>query len=1608
MQTVLIGIVVALLGVSPVHSQSGQEAGSPVLETDQAEPSSLDSLQEDIGNMSECYNLYALGEWNESEFSILLECVFHLSELEVDRSPSQIDSSGVQGSASECGNVNVEYIVQQYLPIRLFGFVRGHQRIYLMYLSCEDGSPAVGYSTGLQETWGPNPSRTSQSCWVPNPRGRGVIEERTRLANGCPSFIGGIPNVAISAHLHTISSRNDNRIRQVIMWADLNRNGLHDIGEPYDTAYSPDDIGSDEFSLQQISRSIGRPGRLAVLTLKLVNKRGEPLSNTSVGADIVSGPSTGTATSCYSPLARIASTSHQGDCATDDEGGIAFAYRVGTSGISSSRQEGDIFQIYIDKNRDGLLTTGEPFRYSDMRIARSATYVALGDSYSSGENGQASGTNFEGSYLSRNPADSACRRWNMAYPFVVDDFLAGTNINVTSYACTGAITKNIYDSESAEITNKPSGSVKNHPNPNWEPRQAVSLERTSHVDMITVTIGGNDAGFADILSACYLPKGCSVSDLSTMTITDSVTSVLEQLKAAAPEAAIFILGYPYITPESVPRECRSLTIAPILDSLYNDLDMYILASILDAIYTNDEQKEHVIDILSSEVGGASLAVMRASVDAAKRSAETTKAAAIKALEALKTGAGTYGRAEITKAEAQTATAESIVTVIGAAFGHLKSAWKSTWVLTAPIGYSPLGTVTGQTDENVETLPRDILSGILATYASIGGLSIDSQEARFLRDAADSLNSSIRRAASTAGVHYVPVANAFDGHSPCASGLNDDWIYGLEGQPTFEPSVYLYKTPSDFIKAIIDGSLGNFFSTIPSPNSPASNRSFHPNTDGHRAYARILSEYIDTATSSGRFELNEAGLPVNPSPVVSPSGSSASLASLLQIGENDRVSSDDQVFLARSTVEQGNLSVASFGEDTSEEDSSIELSLLEHRRMTLAASDCNASLFVSGDRLELSADGFAPKSVVKLAVAGATMTPTVLSPMVLPSVTADTEGSIKTVWSIPDISGSEEDSVPRMYSVVAGGTDTAGNPAAAVMLIPLVAYPNLKPCAHDDSAVTNMGRSVRIPILVNDVAPQGGTINQLSVQVDPVYGGEFSLNIRDGSLTFTPIPGFAGALVTDYVVYDDWGVSLQAEIAITVNAGCTITGTAGTVNIEGTDGNDVICVPNPDDYHAFHIIDAKAGDDIILGGDGVEWIDGGAGRDIVHSHYGKDLINAGTGEDTIYSGGGFDTIYSTDQNDTIFDDPDGYELIIISANATEKTDPVAADDWQHAEMSEVVVVHVLDNDYDPNGDLDVSKLSITRPPTSGSARIVTSNEYGAAIEYTAATASGVDEIAYKICDLFDRCANAQVSVVIGNKTCTIVGTNASDTLQGTDGDDIICGLGGDDTIYGFNGNDTLIGGPGNDMLNGGNGDDTLWGGTGDDRLLGSTGSDVLWGSDGNDTLNGNTQDDTLNGGPGNDRLYGGGHNDKLYAGVGVDTLIGNAGNDVLHGGPGNDMLNGGNGDDTLWGGTGDDRLLGSTGSDVLWGSDGNDTLNGNTQDDTLNGGPGNDRLYGGGHNDKLQGNTGDDKLYGGPGDDTTYGGLGDDTIDGGNGNDYINGGSDTDSCRRGETIARCEI
>jgi lysophospholipase L1-like esterase len=143
--------------------------------------------------------------------------------------------------------------------------------------------------------------------------------------------------------------------------------------------------------------------------------------------------------------------------------------------------------------------------------AGAQTYAALGDSYSSGV-----GTN---SYT----VNSACKRSVYAYPYLYAQTHPGTSLSFV--ACSGAKTSDLLATQ----------------------LQAV----TSATTLVTMTIGGNDIGFANLIYQCTLAD-CSAALDSTRTNIESrlgasLDNVYNTVKSrAAFGATIIVLGYPKV------------------------------------------------------------------------------------------------------------------------------------------------------------------------------------------------------------------------------------------------------------------------------------------------------------------------------------------------------------------------------------------------------------------------------------------------------------------------------------------------------------------------------------------------------------------------------------------------------------------------------------------------------------------------------------------------------------------------------------------------------------------------------------------------------------------------------------------------------------------------------------------------------------------------------------------------------------------------------------------------------------------------------------------------------------------------------------------------------
>ncbi|MFE9094785.1 SGNH/GDSL hydrolase family protein [Streptomyces sp. NPDC007264] len=144
--------------------------------------------------------------------------------------------------------------------------------------------------------------------------------------------------------------------------------------------------------------------------------------------------------------------------------------------------------------------------------AAGVNYVALGDSYSSGVGA--------GSYTSES---GDCKRSTKAYPYLWQAAHSPASFSFT--ACSGAVTTDVINNQLGPLN--------------------------SSTNLVSISIGGNDAGFADVMLTCVLgnDNDCLNRIATAKAYVDStlpgrLDAVYSAISAKAPSAHVVVLGYP--------------------------------------------------------------------------------------------------------------------------------------------------------------------------------------------------------------------------------------------------------------------------------------------------------------------------------------------------------------------------------------------------------------------------------------------------------------------------------------------------------------------------------------------------------------------------------------------------------------------------------------------------------------------------------------------------------------------------------------------------------------------------------------------------------------------------------------------------------------------------------------------------------------------------------------------------------------------------------------------------------------------------------------------------------------------------------------------------------
>lgn len=273
----------------------------------------------------------------------------------------------------------------------------------------------------------------------------------------------------------------------------------------------------------------------------------------------------------------------------------------------------------------------------------------------------------------------------------------------------------------------------------------------------------------------------------------------------------------------------------------------------------------------------------------------------------------------------------------------------------------------------------------------------------------------------------------------------------------------------------------------------------------------------------------------------------------------------------------------------------------------------------------------------------------------------------------------------------------------------------QPRAVDDSVTTDEEVAILIDVLGNDAPGDGGALLVDALALGTPYHGRATL-LADGSVLYTPDPDFYGYDSFEYTVCDATGACATARVLVLVRP--VPDAPNARADARGTPLDTPVTLdPRLND-------DDPDGDPLTVVG-------------VTQPSHGR-AVNNGDGTVTYTPDDGY---LGLDAFTYTIDDGTGRQAsATITITVGPNRNPVAVDDVATVEEDGEVVIPVLDNDRDPDGDaLTVVSAS---DPAHGTA-VVTGD---GAIRYTPdADFAGTETFTYVVCDSLGGCDVGTVTV-----------------------------------------------------------------------------------------------------------------------------------------------------------------------------------------------------------------------------------------------------------------------
>jgi large repetitive protein len=300
----------------------------------------------------------------------------------------------------------------------------------------------------------------------------------------------------------------------------------------------------------------------------------------------------------------------------------------------------------------------------------------------------------------------------------------------------------------------------------------------------------------------------------------------------------------------------------------------------------------------------------------------------------------------------------------------------------------------------------------------------------------------------------------------------------------------------------------------------------------------------------------------------------------------------------------------------------------------------------------------------------------------------------------------------VYSITVTANDGRGGTASSTFSWTIT---NPGPSAANDTVTTDEDTPVRVPVLANDIDPDGDVLTIVSASAG---NGTVTIN-PDGSLLYTPNANFNGEDTIIYRISDGEGGFATATATITVRPVNDNPTTVGLPNQNGDDGTSVsVSVAS-----AFTDLD---GDVLTFSATGLPpalFIDPATG-----------LITGTLSPETSQNGPYVVSITATD--------PSGKSVTTDFVWSVQNIPPIAVNDVANTAEEAPVTIGVLTNDRDPDGD----PLTITSASATNGTVVINPN--GTVTFTPNPDFNGTAVVTYTITDGNGGFATATLTVTVG--------------------------------------------------------------------------------------------------------------------------------------------------------------------------------------------------------------------------------------------------------------------